>query len=405
MMKEFEDIPVRQEELRRERLTILAVVVLLLSAAAVPQVFKNKRQHYPALSPTTQPAPMAELRGMTLQLHSYWEGIPFEQYVREIAQSGANTICLSIAAYQENCSSSSLFIEYRKVPSLSRLERLIRLAHKMGLRVVLMPIVLLEDPGPGEWRGKIIPLKPEHWWEDYENYILFYAQLAQKTNVEVLIIGSELVSLEDETQHWRTLIRKVRNVYKGKLSYSASWDHYEQIEWWKDLDIIGMTVYYDLVGNKKPTLDVLLEAWKPIKKHILEWRRKIGKPIMFTEVGWPNQVGCAKEPWNYYVNPDKPDPIGQANCFEAFFRTWHNVPEVAGILIWEWRNHPSQTGGPNDTSYIPIGKPAMKVIQRYFAAGRGKSEGTSKQFNSKPSGKSNRMNITSHKSNSNPLMR
>ena len=342
-------------------------MVRLLVAVAVPQAF-NIKDKYPALpddGPPLKPSAAGELRGMTLQLHSYWEGIPFEQYVEEIAKSGANTICFSLAAYQENCAASSLFIEYRKVLSVKRFAKLIKLAHDRGLRVVIMPIILLENPGPGEWRGKINPTQPDKWWEDYENYTLFYAKVAAEAKAEVFMIGSELVGMEDQTRRWRQLIRKVRKVYKGQLSYSANWDHYKDIEWWRDLDLVGMTVYYDLVGDKKPTLDVLIEAWKPIKKKVLDWQRKVRLPILFTEVGWPSQEGCAKEPWNYYGST-KPDPTAQANCFEAFFRTWQNEKTVAGILIWEWRNHPNQTGGPDDTSYIPNGKPAMQIIRRYF---------------------------------------
>jgi hypothetical protein len=230
-----------------------------------------------------------------------------------------------------------------------------------------MPIMLLENPRGGEWRGKIDPPKPDDWWEDYENFILFYARIAEQGGAEMLMVGSELVYLEDKTDRWRRLIRKVRKAYKGKLSYSANRDHYEDIEWWRDLDVVGMTVYYDLVGDKKPSLEVLLKAWKPIKRKVLAWREKIGLPIVFTEVGWPSQVGCAKEPWNYYGS-DKPDPKTQDLCFQAFFDTWVGEPNVAGVLIWEWRNLESQAGGLEDTSYVPIGKPAMKTIQKYFRA-------------------------------------
>lgn len=366
-MNDFDEKSVRRYNLRQERWAILGVVMLLLGAVYFPQVFgKGENLPLPDDGPPLKPSQAGELRGMTIQLQSHWEGIPFEQYVEEIARSGANTICLSLSAYQENASSSSLFIEYRKVPSIKRLKNLIKLAHDRGLRVVLMPIILLENPRSGEWRGKINPADPEHWWTQYENYILFYARIAADAKAEVFMIGSELVGLEDKTRQWRSLVRKVRKVYKGRISYSANWDHYKDIEWWRDLDLIGMTVYYDLVGDKKPTLDVLVESWKPIKKEILAWRQKIGMSILFTEVGWPNQEGCAKEPWNYYGNPDKPDPAAQANSFEAFFKTWQNEKTVAGVLIWEWRNHPNQTGGINDTSYIPTGKPAMQIIRRYF---------------------------------------
>jgi len=356
--------------LRWDRWVVAGVVVLLLGAVAVPQAFIKRSTPDPGAMvevPRTRPSRAGEYRGITLQLHSSDPKIPFEKYVEEIARTGANTICLSVAAYQENASSSSLFIESRKVPTRERTLGLVRLARKRGLRVVLMPIVLLENPRGGEWRGKIVPPDPKKWWEDYENFVLHYARIAQESHAEVLMVGSELVLLEKETTRWRTLIGKVRKAYQGKLSYSANWDHYEDIEWWRDLDLVGMTVYYDLVGDKEPSLHVLLAAWKPIKRNVLAWRRKVGMPILFTEVGWPSQEGCAKEPWNYVANRH-PDIKTQDLCFQAFFQTWLGEPNVAGVLIWEWRNQEHQTGGPEDVSYVPIGKPAMKTIQSYFLA-------------------------------------
>jgi len=356
--------------LRWDRWLVAGVVLLLLGAVAVPQAFvkRSEPQGQPIVDiPATRPSRAGEYRGITLQLHASDPKVPFEKFVEEIARTGANTICLSVAAYQENASSSSLFIESRKAPTRERTVQLIQLARERGLRVVVMPIVLLENARGGEWRGLIVPPDPNRWWEDYENYILHYARIAQEGGAEVLMVGSELVQLEKETTRWRALIGKARKAFAGKLSYSANWDHYEGIEWWRDLDLVGMTVYYDLVGDKEPSLDVLLAAWRPIRKDVLAWRSKINMPILFTEVGWPSQEGCAKAPWNY-VASRKADVNTQDLCFQAFFRTWAGGPGVAGVLIWEWRNQEYQTGGPEDVSYIPIGKPAMATIQRYFQA-------------------------------------
>ncbi len=127
-----------------------------------------------------------------------------------------------------------------------------------------------------------------------------------------------------------------------------------------------MTTYYDLTDGKEPTVDVLMASWKTIKEEILQWQSKIGKPILFTEVGWPNQETAAQYPWDYYRSADKPDPTAQANCFEAFFRTWITEKAVAGCLVWEWRSYPGQDIGPQDTSYVPCGKPALEVIKKYY---------------------------------------
>ncbi len=351
-----------------QRWAVLGVVALLLGSVAAPQAFRALAQRTTQpLPPPLRPSLAGEFRGISLQLHSYDLNIPFEKYVEQIAQTGANTICFSVAAFQENCASNSLFIEYRKVPSVERIAKLIKLAHDRKLRVVIMPIILLENPGAGEWRGKIDPTKRDAWWEDYESYILFYAKIAQEGRAEMFLVGSELVGLEGQTKRWRRLIAKVREAYKGILCYSANWDHYQKIEWWADLDVVGMTSYHDLVGDKQPTLEVLKASWKPIKKKILAWQAKIDRPIVFTEVGWPSQKGCAKEPWNYYGSKT-PDLATQAKCFQAFFDTWRGVEAVGGVLIWEWRNHtPSPSDEiPEECSYVPMGKPAMKVIQEYF---------------------------------------
>ena len=111
----------------------------------------------------------------------------------------------------------------------------------------------------------------------------------------------------------------------------------------------------------------MMQSWISIRKDILAFQAKVGRPIMFTEVGWPNQATCGQYPWDYYRSPDQPAPRAQANCFEAFFRTWNDQPNVIGILVWEWRNRPDMVTSPTkDTSYVPCDKPAMEVIKRYF---------------------------------------
>jgi len=319
-----------------------------------------------------RPGYAGQFRGISLQLQNGSPSHPFEQYIDEIADTGANAICLIVPAYQENASSTSIFIEARKAPSDERVAKLIDYAHKRGLRVLFMPIVLLENAKEDEWRGKIgakdwTSTQTDDWWERYADLVLHYAQICQQTKAEVFMVGSELISLETSEDRWRDLIAQVRQAYKGMLSYSANWDHYKPVKFWDALDIIGMTTYYDLTGGKPVTLETLMDSWKPIKKEILDWQSKIGKPLIFTEVGWPNQVTCAQYPWDYYRSMDKPDTKAQALCYEAFFKTWIGEKAAGGFLVWEWRNYPQQKIGPEDTSYVPCGKPCLKVIEKYFA--------------------------------------
>jgi len=42
--------------------------------------------------------------------------------------------------------------------------------------------------------------------------------------------------------------------------------------------------------------------------------------------------------------------------------TWGPVDPLAGMFIFAWEGR----GGPTDLSYTPRGKPAEKVLQRWF---------------------------------------
>lgn len=315
-----------------------------------------------------QPSKAGEFRGISIQLDSGRADHPYETFLSEIAQTGANTVNLVVHGFQEDVKSASIFIDHRKVPSDLHLLRLIKYAHAKKLRVMLMPIVLLARRHGNDWRGKIAPDHWDAWWKDYTEFVLHYARLAKQGRVELFSVGSELISTETQTAQWKSLIAKVRYVYPGRLTYSANWDHYEVPKFWDDLDIIGMTSYFTLGQGTKPTLDEMLAAWGKIKPKILRWQKTVQRPILFTEVGWPNQVTAAEFPWNYYASPDKPDPEQQADCFTSFFRTWSREKVVSGFLIWEWRNYPHMPlHSITDTSYRPMGKPAMRVVQKYFS--------------------------------------
>lgn len=337
----------------------------------------SKPSSVPASMPGSRPTTQVfgpQLRGFSIQMPNGGEDHPYSELVGDISKTGANCVKLVVAAYQENCSSVLVKVDPARTPSDKKLKQVVADAHKDGMKVVLMPIVLLANPRDGEWRGKIDPKAEDggwdKWWESYTEYVLHYATVSQDAGVDLFMVGSELISTEKQLERWQTLIAKVRKVYAGKLSYSANWDHYRPVKYWDKLDVVGMTSYYDLVGDDKPTREKLMETWAGIRKEILDWQKTVDRPVLFTEVGWPNQVTAAKYPWDYYRSQDKPDPAQQKLCFETFFDSFGNLPEVAGILVWEWCNNPDQDTSPEkDTGYCPKDKPAMDVIKAFFKQG------------------------------------
>lgn len=308
--------------------------------------------------------------GVAWQIHSTHDIINISRIIlNQIADLGADTVLISNAGYQEHAGSDSFQIDPKVTPSPAEWQQIFNIAHENGLRVILMPIILLSNPRGNEWRGQIQPPNWDDWFEQYSKFLNHFARIAEAGKVEVLSVGSELVSTERYIDKWRRVIRETRQVYSGKLTYSANWDHYKVVEFWDDLDLVGMTSYYKLSNTPNPSLDTLLEAWKPIKRGLLKWQEEIGKPLLFTEVGWASQEGASIEPWNYYykqsATPDGHEE--QRRCYEAFMRTWNNTPQVGGIIWWEWTGVP---GGMDDYSYIPKGKPAERLLRDWFAEKR-----------------------------------
>lgn len=375
--------------MRRDKILVLTILALTAGGTIALQFLRASSSEESGVSHmrVIKPLSIGQLRGISLQIQDGDDNAPFDKYIREIASTGANSINIVVTAFQQNCGSSSIFIEARKTPSRKRLKELVQVAHDEGMKVVLMPIVLLAKPRAGEWRGKINPgdgHEWDDWWTSYSDYILYYADFAQQAKVDVFMVGSELISTETFTDRWVNLIGQVRKHYHGLMSYSSNWDHYMVVKFWDKLDIVGMTTYYDLCGTKQPTMDVLMDTWKGIKADIINWQQTVDKPILFTEVGWPNQASAARYPWDYYRDMEHRDPELQKRCFEAFFQTWAKEKGMGGYLVWEWRNWDGQDTKPlTDPGYCPKDKPAMEVIQRYFELG-----GPSTRPTSQPSGES-----------------
>jgi len=238
-----------------------------------------------------------------------------------------------------------------------------RRAHARGLAFEVLPIVQLEKLAVDEWRGTLRPSDWEPWWRSYRTFILHHAGIAEAANAEFYSVGSELGSTESDRASWSALIADVRRVYRGRVLYSANWDHYEAVTFWDLLDGIGLSSYYELASTADAPQAVLDEAWRVQRDRILAWARPFGKPVFLTEVGYPARSGAAVHPWDYTQN-EPVDAEAQARCFRAFAAAWQDAPELGGATIWIWDHGKS---GPADPSYSISGKPAAGVVRRFFA--------------------------------------
>tara|TARA_R110000868_G_scaffold81946_2_gene231726 strand:+ start:37499 stop:38521 length:1023 start_codon:yes stop_codon:yes gene_type:complete len=202
------------------------------------------------------------------------------------------------------------------------------------------------------------------WENDYENYILSMATIDQDKKIALFCIGTELnKSIEKRPQYWTSLIKKIRAIYSGKLTYAANWDDFEKVPFWNQLDYIGIDAYFPLSTNETPSINELKLAWKqPIDKMDLLYK-KIKKPILFTEFGYRNSNECAKEPWK--EDNKTQNNQGQVNAYEALFSELSKKSWFKGGFAWKWyADDYYKTQGKID--YTPQGKPALDVIKKWY---------------------------------------
>lgn len=290
----------------------------------------------------------------------------YKKNLDKVAALGFDTVLLVIDARQENGKSSKIYLDFRMTPTVDQLGDLMDYAKSKKLRVILMPRILLDNPQGNEWRGTITPDSWPTWWDSYRDMIQIFSSVAEVHHADMLVVGSELVSTEHMVDEWTKTIDLARSNYKGRLTYSSNWDHYDQVPFWDQLDMIGINAYWTLGPDENTTLDQMNKQWAAIQTDFLPFIRKLHKPLMFIEIGYFSQSNTVKEPWNY-TEIEKPLNLEvQKRLYEAFFESWWGNPIMGGFSIWEW---PPNAGGPEDKGYTPEGKPAMDVLKKWLAKG------------------------------------
>jgi hypothetical protein len=321
---------------------------------------------------------MYRQRGVALGMFAEDVSFSYAPLLKEIAGLGATHVALVVPLYQTNGRTSDLALHTRYSPTLGLLADTVRVARRERLEVTVFPIVRLDDPGPGEWRGNLAPHDVRAWFARYGELLGDLAAVAAQTGATRLAIGSELSSLDGELDAWRPLLERVRAIYPGRLLYSANWDHFKDVALFDLVDEDGLVGYFPLRSSASfplrssasfPLDDAaLVTAWRGVQAEILEWHRarqqqarSIDKPhpLVLTEVGYRSRAGATAEPWDESPGGTV-DLEEQRRAFAAFRKVWSGTPQLDGVYVWNWYGY----GGPTSTSYTPRGKPAATEIRQ-----------------------------------------
>ncbi|KST68505.1 glycoside hydrolase family 113 [Mastigocoleus testarum] len=306
--------------------------------------------------------------------------------LKQLKATGADSATIVATSFLDTTESSKI-VSKQSTESLENVEKAIVDAKNQGLSVLLKPHVDLSN---GQWRGSLDPTDRKAFFDNYKDLILDYAKLAQKHDAKALVIGTELVKLTGEADKdaWLDIIKEVRQVYDGKLTYAANWDNIENISFAEGLDFVGVDAYFPLTANKDASVDELVQTWtstpeiEDIKQltngqSIVDWLEQVstdyGKPIAFTEIGYRSLDGTAAKPYEFQGG-GKIDFEEQSRLYEAVFKVFGgDVPEAGnvdwfkGAQFWNWYATESQNNDPTDLDYPILGKPSELIFKEYSA--------------------------------------
>lgn len=290
-----------------------------------------------------------------------------------VAALGCNSVTLVTASFQGHGGVD--YIESNG-PEVDRALRLLdhglRYAKQRGLATVVLPIVLLSHPRGGEWRGQIQPARWNAWWDSYRAMLTQHLNVAAAANADVFCVGSELISTEHQDDAWRRTIALCRDRFDGVLTYSANFDAYSHPVFWQYLDAVGMNGYFDVAtgATASPPDDKSLAAnWRAWRQRLLAFAAIQERPLLITELGYPNLPHALRTPWDYTNPKNLPgDDAVQAAGYRAFLNAWQrdmrqSSPDshaegsaesaLLGVQFWRW----------NDPVYGVAGREAEGVLR------------------------------------------
>lgn len=306
---------------------------------------------------------------------SWWHGEysspNSDQTIEEVIKPmGANWVAVVVTCYQKNADSTKIqCLTESQTPTDEDLTHVIQFAHDQGLKVMLKPHVnILRNHNT--WRGNIGFGEDEDawqtWFDSYSDFILHYARLAREEQVDYFVVGTELGGTSQRSDQWQEIIAAVREVYEGPITYAANWDEVFQIDWWDELDAIGVDAYFPLTEQTDPSVDELKKAWEPIVFHLGQFSQLWERPIIITEIGYRSIAGTNQRAYAATKNPQI-SLQEQANCYQAFFEAFKDQEWWAGVFWWNWTTNPNQ-GGPENNDFTPHNKPAENVLRENFGA-------------------------------------
>lgn len=240
--------------------------------------------------------------------------------VRYVRSLHANAISVSFPFYMAGRKSPAVYAG-SETPSPGQVALLARDAEQAGLYVSIRP--LLDEQSLGGSRTSWKPRQPAAWFASYQQFLLPYAEMAQREHIPELIVGAEFDRFGAYPQ-WNALDRALRRVYHGRLAYALNWT----VRGPQGGPVTRLVDSYPPFPQLSASVSVaaLTRAWE-------SYDRRFPPGTVESEVGIAAVRGAYAQPWRVQWPGTAIDPAIQARWFTAACRA-AQATDMGGIYFW-----------------------------------------------------------------------
>jgi hypothetical protein len=280
--------------------------------------------------------PMKFLRGVTVSCQTWgveWETPQMAATLDELKGLGVNAI--AIHPYAQISADGSL--RYTPAAKLSYVSTPLEWAKERKMHVMLIPHIAYWGSS-FLWRGEIDFDSSEKWtrfFDAYEKWIVMMAGIAEEHGAELFCIGLEYGRAQKFDTRWRRIIKAIRAIYHGKITYGANWDEIEKVPFWDAVDYIGVLAYFPLTTETNPSDASIRSGWKQWMEKMTDLSRRYNRQIVFTEIGYNESAKCAAQPWAFQTGGENAIEI-QSRCINQALNLPQYFPDLAGMFFWKW---------------------------------------------------------------------
>ncbi|MEM9354469.1 MAG: glycoside hydrolase TIM-barrel-like domain-containing protein [Planctomycetota bacterium] len=291
----------------------------------------------------------------------------WENAVQSAHDAGFDEVSLSPVRFY-TIGSGSIATTSSSGPALNHVAAGVARAKSLGMRVTVNPFV--EPVGFSTWRGFYDPTPGSgEWntfWNDYENYLVDVAQMAETGGADSMTVGTELRAItrnSGNNAQWASVISAVDAEFTGTLGYAANWDNYNNNNVrntiWENpaIDYIGIDAYFTgLLNNSQADASGAYPNQTFITQVETAWNNRLdnqilpfaaarkggaGMPVEFTEVGYLPYNRTTVTPQNSSGPLDQDE---QNMAFEGLMRALDGRgDDFLATHIWQW-NMPGSNG-------------------------------------------------------------